>query len=318
METGNNPTPGSAPSLQPGTPRQPVRPIVRRPVVDGFVPRRPQPGVQPGTPASSATPAGAPVLSRRLQPSTHFSTGGTAPAPQRLTSQPLSSRPAQPPTAPLPQQHTQARSQQPVQLHPQAPPQPSQQPPVMAATRPANSDFVATPSATPAPAASVPIQRPSVPDSDTQPPAKSRGPREKNRTGHAGLVGFVAFILLGALLLAPLLPGKVVDSFPLSSNTYSTGDSSLDCVGKQGRISSVTKYDHKAGTPITYTSATTTTQAATCDGQPQSAVVGHTSQLNPLGLVVDAIVALIAAIVIARIWRLIFGEKRHPSRHHED
>jgi hypothetical protein len=160
---------------------------------------------------------------------------------------------------------------------------------------------------------------PSVPKSDdTEQPAKARGPREKNRTGHAGLVGFIVFILLGALLLSPFLPGKVMDSFPLASNTYSTGDSSLDCVGKQGQISNVTKYSSKAGTPITYTSATVTTQTATCDGQPQSAVVGRTSQLNPLGLAVDAVVALVVAIVIARIWRLIFGEKRHPSRHRDD
>ena len=138
-------------------------------------------------------------------------------------------------------------------------------------------------------------------------------PREKNRTGHAGIVGFVVFILLGALLLSPFIPGTIIQDFPFASNTYSTGDSSLDCIGTQSNTTSTTSYDTKAGSPITYTYSTSTTQKATCGGQEQSATIGHTSQFNPLGLVIDILVAIIVAVVVARVWRMIFGEKKHHS-----
>ncbi len=267
MEPGNNTSSGSAPRPQSGTSNRPVQPIVRRPVVDGFVAHRPQSGMRPVMHSPSATSAGTPALSPRPQAQSH--------------AQPVS-RPVQP------------------------------QPGI---TRPAAPNSLSTTTST---TSSTATQHSSSSTSDDQSPAKSHGPREKNRTGHAGLVGFIVFILLGALLASPLLPGKIMDSLPLSSTTYSTGDSSLDCLGKQGSVSSTTKYSAKAGSPITYTSATTTTQTATCDGQPQSATVGRTSQFNILGLVTDVVVALVVAIVFARVWRLIFGEKRHPSRHRDE
>jgi hypothetical protein len=83
-------------------------------------------------------------------------------------------------------------------------------------------------------------------------------------------------------------------------------------------MTSATKYDTKAGAPITYTYSTSTTQTATCNGQIQHAVAGETSQFNPLGLLVDIVTALAIAIIVSRVWRLIFGEKKHSSRRRED
>jgi len=246
-------------------------------MVDGFGPRRPQP----------SAPISAPM--QRPQPAVRIAvTGGTpSPAPTPATVQ----MPAQPVPGPT-------------------------------VTRPLNTNFTAnrqpatippTPqSATPTPQVSKKIDM-----SDTLPTNKARGPKERNRTGHAGLVGFGVFILLCALMLSPLLPGKIAN-FPLASSGFSTGDQSLDCIGTQGPMTSTTKYNTKAGTPVTYAYSTTTTQTATCNGQSQSAIEGHTSQFNPLGLLADGVLALVIAIVIARVWRMIFGEKKHKSRHHED
>lgn len=282
-------------------------------MVDGFAPRRPQPGMHPGMPAPQPVPIGAPTLSPQQRPIVHAPVSGPSPALQPAHMQPTLHQPAQPLTAPMPPAHAPMRPQHPVQPRTQTASQPQPAP----AARPMNTEFVNTP-AVPTHVAHTPAHPQAAPVPDTAPPAKGRGPREKSRTGHAGLVGFIVFILLGALLVSPLLPGKIMDDFPLASNTYSAGDSGLNCIGKQGKISSTTKYDTKAGVPITYTYATSTTQTATCDGQTQNAVVGRTSQFNPLGLIVDIIIALIAAIIVARIWRLIFGEKRHSSRHNDN
>ena len=100
-----------------------------------------------------------------------------------------------------------------------------------------------------------------------------------------------------------------MQSFPLSSSGFSTGDQSLDCLSTESNPVSTTRYNTKAGAPITYTYSTTTTQTATCNGQSQSAIAGHTSQFNPLGLILDVVLALVIAIVVTRVWRLVFGEK---------
>ena len=177
------------------------------------------------------------------------------------------------------------------------------------------SDFMVPP---PPATMTTPATQPAVP-ADEQPASQARPPREKNQTGHAGLVGWITFVLAAMLLLLPLLPGKIILNFPLASNTFSAGDSALGCTGTPANLRTSTAYTKRAGSPITYTYTTSTTQTATCDGRQRSTVTGHTSQFNPLGLVVDIVTALAAAIVVARAWRLVFGEKKRnrPSEHDE-
>jgi len=147
------------------------------------------------------------------------------------------------------------------------------------------------------------------PAPDELPPSRTKSPKEHNQTGHAGLVGLIVFVILAALLLSPVIPGKLFQSFPGASESFSTGDSTLDCLGTQGAITSNTTYNTKAGSPITYTYSTTTSQSATCNGKEQTTVIGHTSQFNPLGLVIDLAVTLIVAVLVAKVWRKLFGEK---------
>lgn len=116
-------------------------------------------------------------------------------------------------------------------------------------------------------------------------------------------------MVLTALMLSPLLPGKILDGLPGSSQSSSSGDQALACATTLGTASSTTVYDSKAGSPINYNYATTTTQKATCDGKLQTAITGHTSQFSPLGLAIDIATALVVAIAISKIWRKVFGDK---------
>lgn len=182
------------------------------------------------------------------------------------------------------------------------------------------SDFAAS---TPMAAAPQPSQppvspEPTQPDSSAlQPPAvhpekhhnKSKEPGPKNTTGHSGAVGFVSFLVLCALFFLPLLPGKVLDNFPGSSASFSTGDQALSCIENLGPIHSSVKYDTKMGFPITYNYSTTTVQTATCKGVSQTAVGGHTSQFNPLGGLINAALAFVIAFGIAKLWRYFVGGK---------
>lgn len=133
--------------------------------------------------------------------------------------------------------------------------------------------------------------------------------KEPSRTGHAGWVGLLIFVVLGGLLLSSLLSGKTLDNFPGSSQSFSTGDQALACAHELGKITSSQSYDTKLGAPIVYSYATSSHQSATCDGRQQTVVSGHSSQFNPLGAAIDIVLALVVAIIIARIWRRIFGEK---------
>ncbi len=290
MDANNTPQSEPARTPQPGSPHRPMQPIGRRPMIDGFVSRRPMPPSAPGAP-NVAQP-------RHTRP--HLP-GYTTVTPQH--------RPTLQQPAATPQPHPVPQPQR-IQVASAAP-----APAPVAVPRPIQSDFVGAPRLTVAPA-TIPQQTPTR--TDEQATSSARPPREKNRTGHAGWVGFIVFILLGALLLSPFLPGRIIQNFPFASNTFSTGDSALECINTPGQLRASTKYNTKAGTPITYTYTTSTTQTATCNGQEQSAVIGHTSQFNPLGLVVDVAAALVAAIVVSRIWRLIFGEKRYKPRNHDD
>jgi hypothetical protein len=122
-------------------------------------------------------------------------------------------------------------------------------------------------------------------------------------TAHAGLVGFIAFLIIGSICLAPVLPGKIWQSAPGSTDSFSTGDQNLDCLSTLGSVATTVHTDHKIGFPITYSYAATTQQSATCEGQTIHAVVGHTAQINPLGLLIDLALALAVAIITAKIWR---------------
>jgi hypothetical protein len=130
-----------------------------------------------------------------------------------------------------------------------------------------------------------------------------------NITGHAGLVGFLTFVLLAGLLLSPLLPSKIFDNFPGSSVSQSSGEQSLACLTDPTNTTSTTSYHGKFGSPLNYKYATTTVQHATCDGKQQSADIGHMSQFSPLALAIDVVLALGVAIGVAQIWRLIFRQK---------
>jgi hypothetical protein len=250
-------------------------------MVDGFAPRRPiqsAPGTRPGMPVR-------PVQSHLATPPNTGTAPQTTPA-----GGPQQTRVANP--AP----------------HPHS---------IQPAARPLiDSDFPVPPQ--PTALGLTPTGKRPAPADEDAPIATSRPAREKNQTGHAGLAGLIAFILLGVLLLSPLVPGKILQNFPFASSSFSTGDQSLDCLGTQGKVTSTTSYDRKAGAPIVYTYSTSTAQSATCSSRMQYAVTGHTSQFNPLGLVIDIVVALAGAVVIARIWRLIFGEKKHKPRDRKD
>jgi hypothetical protein len=298
MDANNTPQQGPARASQPGMPHRPLQPIVRRPMVDGFAPRH---VVHPGTPGA---------LSHQMQPRLPGQAPITPPhrpAPhQHVTAAQPQARPATQPQPALRPQHAQTYAVSTPNTTASSVPVPGAQAAI--ASHPTESDFVALRPAAPT---SRLASRATV---DEQPASQARPAREKNRTAHAGLASFMMFILFGALLLSPFLPGKIVQNFPFASNTFSTGDSALGCISTPTHLKSSATYNTKAGAPITYTYSTSTTQTGTCNGQQQSAVVGHTSQFNPLGLIIDLLVALAAAIGISCIWRVLFGEKRHKPR----
>jgi hypothetical protein len=136
-----------------------------------------------------------------------------------------------------------------------------------------------------------------------------KAPRERNRTGHAGLIGLAVFVALTALLLSPLIPGKVVDSLPGVSQSSSSGDQALACAHDVTNTKSTTVVNTKLGAPLVYKYTTTTTLQGTCDGKQQSVVGGRTSQFSSLAMIVDVITALLVACVVAFVWRKIFGKK---------
>jgi len=174
----------------------------------------------------------------------------------------------------------------------------------LAQPKPPQTPKAISPAAIDIPAASISGQPASRPFA-----AATKAPEHRSHTSRAGLVGFASFILLAGLLLSPFLPSKTFDSFPGSSQSSLSGDDSLACIHELQQTSTTTSYDHKLGSPITYSYATTTTQKATCDDKPLTAIAGHTGQFNPLGLLIDALLAIIVAIVVTKIWRRIFDKQ---------
>jgi len=132
---------------------------------------------------------------------------------------------------------------------------------------------------------------------------------ESHPTAHSGLVGWIVFVLLAALALSPLLPGKVLQSFPGTSDSTSVGEQTIGCIDALQNVRTTDSTDYKWGFPIVYRYATTSTLRATCDGQSKTATGGQTSQFNPLGAVVNVAGAGIVAMIVAFLWRKLFSPK---------
>lgn len=295
--------------MQPGAPRE--RPLQRQVFSDFTRPAQRDPSMRP-----MARPAHQQVQPTPVQPVASAHPHHVKPAhPASVQAAPAPQQPM-PPTAPTltAPAHIPAHT-------PAAAPASALRPPT------AFSDFAAPAMSPVAPAASTPapsqlnepestsqatepaLQPPRAHDHHEAKHHKAKEPGPKNTTGHSGAVGFVSFIVLCALFFLPLLPGKVLDNFPGSSASFSTGDQALSCIDALGPVHSTVKYDTKMGFPITYNYSTTTTQTATCKGVTQSATGGHTSQFNPLGGLINATTAFVLAFGIAKLWRYFAGSK---------
>ncbi len=282
--------------------------------------------MQPG--ASPQRPLQRQVFSDFTRPTAHRD---PSMRPVRPTTQTAPTTPAQPvASAPVHVKPVHATHVQPVAHAPQpsvpptAPvltsPAPTPAAPSSALRPPATfSDFAPTAStpATPVqPSEAQPSLQPPQPVPETPQPSddhqqkhskSKKEPGPKNTTGRSGLVGLICFVLFSALFFLPLLPGKVLDNFPGSSASFSTGDQALSCIENLGVVHSTVKYDTKMGFPITYNYSTTTTQMATCKGVSQSVTGGHTAQFNPLGGLIDVVAASALAFGVAKLWRWFFG-----------
>ena len=140
-------------------------------------------------------------------------------------------------------------------------------------------------------------------------PATSKA-HEPHETAHSGWIGLIIFIVLAGLALTSFLPGKVFESFPGSSTTESTGEQTIGCVDDIKDVKTSTAYTTKRGFPVVYNYTTDSTVSGTCDGVAKTATGGHTSQFNPLGVVLNVFAAAFVAIVAAKIWGKLFGPKR--------
>ncbi|HSX15775.1 MAG TPA: hypothetical protein VLF40_03205 [Candidatus Saccharimonadales bacterium] len=140
-----------------------------------------------------------------------------------------------------------------------------------------------------------------------------RGHKEEHHVhsenAHAGIVGLVVFGILAALTLSPFIPGKTFVSFPGISQTTASGQQTLACLTALGPVTTTDAYGLRLGTPITYKYSVTTTQKAACEGQEQTAVIAETGQFNPLGLLINLASAFVLAVVVAKIWALIFRSR---------
>lgn len=136
---------------------------------------------------------------------------------------------------------------------------------------------------------------------------KPKEPKRRSPSGHAGLVGLVVFLVLSALLLSSLLPGKVLDDFPGSSASSSNGDQSFACITDIQDSTSATTYTTKLGAPLVYKSATSTTLTGTCNGKTQTVIGGTTTQFSPLAALINIALAAVVAFVVTALWRKIFG-----------
>ena len=228
--------------------------------------------------------------------------GGPRPVPQRRVFSDFAPRPVARPAAPQPA----AAIPHPVS-HPNPTPAPTPRPASHQQPQYAPRPAIHQPQHVPT-QPHIPIV-PTEPQLPLQQDSKSKAPRLRKSTGHASLVGFISFVIFTALLLSPLLPGKILDNFPGSSQSSSNGDQTIACIHDVTNSSMSLAYNTKAGSPVVYNYTATTTQTANCDGRQQSAVAGRTSQFNPLGLTADLLLALALAIGISLVWRKLLGAK---------
>jgi hypothetical protein len=278
-------------------------------------------------PSASMRPTHGGPAASSLQPQTQPAQPAAPAAPSALRPPTLSGpamdiRPTQHQAAD-PQPH--AASPQPIPTpHHIATPAPAQvqhrpmQPPVHAAqqsaqtraatsfltppTQAAQPGAVPQPRTTPAQPTAVPQQHASGafrPDDE----APGKGHKTPHPTAHSGLIGFAAFLVFGALFLAPLLPGKIWETAPGSSQSFSTGNQTIGCISELTNAKTSLSYDTKIGFPLTYDYATTSTMTADCNGKPGHAIGGHTGQFNPLGLLADTALAITIAVIAAKLWR---------------
>lgn len=161
-----------------------------------------------------------------------------------------------------------------------------------------------------------PANRPDLEHIDTklEAPQKQKEIKPKSETGHAGLIGLALFALLTALFLLPFLPGKTLDNFPGSSQSFSSGDQSFACLEQPTSVKSATEFNNKAGFPITYKYTSITTQQASCDGDSQTIVAGRSSQFNLLGLVADVLLAFALALGISALYKIIYRAGHKPQQ----
>ena len=138
---------------------------------------------------------------------------------------------------------------------------------------------------------------------------REKEPKTRHETAHSGLVGFTVFVVLCVLALAPFLPGKIMQNFPGSSETTSTGEQTIGCAADLTGLKTSTTYDYKRGFPLVYGYQTTSTLQASCNGVTKSVTGGQTSQFNPLAGLADIAAAGLVAILVAKIWRKLFSPK---------
>ncbi len=232
-----------------------------------------------------------------------------------FTNTPRDVTPHRPDSSSPPRPHPERRvfsdfTQRPAQ--PIRPPQPHHPKPIIPVVTASPLPPMPHPPATAMASAIDPAPKQTLVPPDLPPAHHAKEPKPSHPSSHsthAGVVGFVLFVVLAALLLSPLLPGKILDNFPGSSQSSSSGDQTIGCSDEPTNVASVTSYTTKVGSPIVYNYSTTTTQTGTCGGQKQSAVSGHGSQFNPLGLAIDIAAALAVAIGVAQVWRKIFSAK---------
>lgn len=302
-----NPTPMHTPSAaapqpvaQPNpAPLQPAQPAARPSLLQPPSLAGPSMDIRPATPAARpmATQPSGPA-----QPMTHHASHHPQPVTQTTPVSPAT--PARPlhhqqqPAAASNQHfaHPNTHHGHPVATHPSA--QQSQVTPVQPAT--------AHPTPPPTSTTHGHAQHPHHKTAESH---NTKHHKEFHAAAHTGLVGFITFILVGAVCLAPLLPGKIWQNAPGSSQSFSTGDQNLDCLTTLGRITTTTSYDSKIGFPLTYNYSTTAHQSATCDGKVQQAVGGHASQFSPLALLIDFSLTVGLAIAAAKIWGKLRARK---------
>ena len=204
--------------------------------------------------------------------------------------QPVTPKPSlQPATAPAPAHHLDLKSQPTAAQAVQAPTAQT------SATQPAPED--------------IPTPRPNDLDEPGDQPEAKHKEKHRSANGHAGLVGFLVFLVVGGLLMSPLLPGVVLDNFPGSSQSFSTGDQTIACLHTPTKVKTTEAFTTKLGAPVAYYSATETTMTGLCDGKSQTATGGHSSQLNPLGALINLVAALVAAIIVGKIWGAFFRRR---------